>query len=212
MNYAQLSAAIQDYTQNYETEFVANIPVFIQQAEERIYNNVQLPALRRNQIGNTTATNKYITLPADFLSSYSFAVIHPVTEEQTFLLNKDVNFIRQAFPDPTQLGTPKYYAQFDANTFILGPTPDLSYDVELHYYYYPESITSANTSWLGDNFETVLLYGSLFEAYTFMKGEQDMVNLYGQRYMEALALLKRLGDGLDRQDAYRSGQVRLKVT
>lgn len=212
MNYAQLSAAIQEYTQNYETDFVANIPVFVQQAEERIYNSVQLPALRRNQTGNTTASNKYITLPSDYLSTYSFAVIDPVTEEQYFLLNKDVNFIRQSYPDPNALGTPRYYGQFDANTFILGPTPDDSYEVELHYYYYPPSIVAAGTSWLGENFETVLLYGSLMEAYTFMKGENDMVALYNQRYMEALGLLKRLGDGLDRQDAYRSGQVRIQVT
>ena len=212
MNYAQLSAAIQEYTQNYETDFVANIPVFVEQAEQRIYNNVQLPALRRNQTGNTTATNKYITLPSDYLSTYSFAVIHPVTESQAFLLNKDVNFIRQAYPDPSYTGEPKYYAQFDANTFILGPTPDLSYGVELHYYYYPESIVTNSTSWLGDNFDSVLLYGSLVEAYTFMKGEQDLLTLYNQKYVEALALLKRLGDGLDRQDAYRSGQVRVQVT
>lgn len=212
MNYAQLSAAIQEYTQNYETDFVANIPVFVEQAEQRIYNNVQLPALRRNQTGNTTATNKYITLPSDYLSTYSFAVIHPVTESQAFLLNKDVNFIRQAYPDPSYTGEPKYYAQFDANTFILGPTPDLSYGVELHYYYYPESIVTNSTSWLGDNFDSVLLYGSLVEAYTFMKGEQDLLTLYNQKYVEALALLKRLGDGLDRQDAYRSGQLRIQVT
>lgn len=212
MNYAELSAAIQEYTQNYESDFVANIPVFVQQAEERIYNTVQLPALRRNQTGNTTAGNNYITLPSDFLASYSFAAIDLVTGEYVYLLNKDVNFIRQAYPDPTSSGLPKYYAQFDANTFILGPTPDDSYEVELHYYYYPPSIVVAGTSWLGTNFETVLLYGSLIEAYTFMKGENDMVALYTQRYMEALGLLKRLGDGLDRQDAYRSGQYRMKVT
>lgn len=212
MNYAQLSTAIQEYTQNYETDFVSSIPVFVQQAEQRIYNTVQLPALRRNQTGNMTAGNKYVTLPADYLSTYSFAVISPVTEEQAFLLNKDVNLIREVYPNPTDLGKPKFYAQFDANTFIVGPTPDVSYAVELHYYYYPLSIVEAGTSWLGNNFDTVLLYGSLVEAYTFMKGEQDLVALYNQKYEEALGLLKRLGDGLDRQDAYRSGQFRQKVT
>lgn len=214
MNYTQLSAAIQSYTQNYDSEFVANIPLFVEQTEQRVYNNVQLPALRRNQIGNTSANNKYLTLPSDYLSTYSFAVIDPVTNAQQFLLNKDVNYIRQAYPDPEDVGVPKYYAQFDADTFIMGPTPDIRYDVELHYYYYPQSITTtqSGTSWLGDNFDTVLLYGSLVEAYTFMKGEQDLINLYNQKYMEALGLLKRLGDGLDRQDAYRSGQVRVKVT
>lgn len=212
MNYVELTAALQDYTQNYDAEFVANIPVFVQQAEQRIYNNVQLPALRRNQIGTTTANNKYLTLPSDYLSTYSLAIIDPTTDEQFFLLNKDVNYIRQAYPDPTRLGTPKVYGQFDANTFIMGPTPDVSYGVELHYYYYPQSIVDAGTSWLGDNFDTVLLYGSLVEAYTFMKGEQDLITLYNQKYVEALALLKRLGDGLDRQDAYRSGQFRQQVT
>ena len=212
MNYVQLSAAIQEYTQNYETDFEVNIPVFVKQAEQRIYNSVQLPALRRNQIGNMSSGNKYVTLPADYLATYSFAVISPVTDSQTFLLNKDVNFIREAYPNPANLGTPKYYGQFDANTFIVGPTPDVSYNIELHYFYYPMSIVDAGTSWLGDNFDTVLLYGSLVEAYTFMKGEQDLVALYNQKYAEALALVKRLGDGLDRQDSYRSGQYRQKVT
>jgi hypothetical protein len=226
MNYAALSAAIQDYTQNYETEFVANIPVFIQQAEQRIYNSVQFPSLRKNVTGSVSASNKYLSCPNDFLSVYSLAVITGVTGgnlntgSYEYLLNKDVNFIRQAYPSPNDTGTPKYYALFgptvsgavisDELSFILGPTPDAAYDVELHYYYYPESITVAadGQTWLGDNFDTVLLYGSLVEAYTFMKGENDMMALYDTKYKEALALAKRLGDGLERSDAYRSGQYR----
>jgi hypothetical protein len=227
MNYAALSAAIQDYTQNYETEFVANIPVFIQQAEQRIYNSVQFPSLRKNVTGSVSASNKYLSCPNDFLSVYSLAVITGVTGgnlntgSYEYLLNKDVNFIRQAYPSPNDTGTPKYYALFgptvsgsaisDELSFILGPTPDAAYDVELHYYYYPESITVAadGQTWLGDNFDTVLLYGSLVEAYTFMKGENDMMALYDTKYKEALALAKRLGDGLERSDSYRSGQYRL---
>ena len=218
MNYTQLSAAIQDYTQNYETEFVANIPVFVEQAEQRIYNNVQLPALRKNVTGNCTSGNKYLACPDDYLASYSLAIIDGDGNYE-YLLNKDVNFIRQAYPNPSSTGLPRYYAIFgsrlanpDELSFILGPTPDAAYSAELHYYYYPESITTAETSWLGDNFDSVLLYGSLVEAYTFMKGEQDLITLYNQKYVEALALLKRLGDGMDRQDAYRSGQVRIQVT
>ena len=215
MNYATLSAAIQDYTQNYEQEFVANIPVFVQQAEQRIYNTVQFPSLRKNVTGNLTPNNKYLSCPIDFLSVYSMAVVD-TTGAYEYLLNKDVNFIRQAYPTPTDTGTPKYYAlfgpTFSASTelsFILGPTPNINYQVELHYFFYPESIVTANTTWLGDNFDTVLLYGSLVEAYTFMKGEADMMALYDGKYKEALALAQRLGDGLERSDAYRSGQARL---
>ena len=215
MNYAALSAAIQDYTQNYETEFVANIPVFVKQAEQRIYNTVQFPSLRKNVTGNLTPNNKYLSCPIDFLSVYSMAVVD-ITGAYEYLLNKDVNFIRQAYPTPTDTGTPKYYAlfgpTFSASTelsFILGPTPNLNYQVELHYFFYPESIVTSNTTWLGDNFDTVLLYGSLVEAYTFMKGEADMMALYDGKYKEALMLAKRLGDGLERSDAYRSGQARV---
>jgi hypothetical protein len=215
MNYAALSAAIQDYTQNYEQEFVANIPVFVKQAEQRIYNTVQFPSLRKNVTGNLTPNNKYLSCPIDFLSVYSIAVVD-TTGAYEYLLNKDVNFIRQAYPTPTDTGTPKYYAlfgpTFSASTelsFILGPTPNLNYQVELHYFFYPESIVTTSTTWLGDNFDTVLLYGSLVEAYTFMKGEQDMMALYDGKYKEALALAQRLGDGLERSDAYRSGQARL---
>ena len=212
MNYSQLSQLIQDYCESTEQSFVANIPTFVQLAEERIYNSVQIPAIRKNQIGTLTPNNKYLSLPADWLATFSLAVITPVTNAQTFLLDKDVNFIRQSFPDPDDTGAPEYYAIFDKNTLILGPTPDSNYQVEMHYYYYPESIVTANTSWLGDNFETVLLYGSLREAYTYLKGEQDMMAYYEQKYQESIALLTRLGDGLNRRDAYRSGQARVPVT
>ena len=212
MNYSQLVDLVKQYTQNEETSFVANIPVFVQLAEERIYNAVFIPAIRKNQIGTLTPSNKYLTLPADWLANFSLAVIAPVTNAQTFLLDKDVNFIRECYPDPDDIGIPKYYAIFDKNTFILGPTPDSNYQVELHYYYYPQSIVTASTSWLGDNFETVLLYGTLREAYIYMKGEQDMMQYYEQKYQESLGLLKLLGEGKDRRDAYRSGLNRIPVT
>lgn len=306
MNYNQLVVAIQDYTENSFNYADEPTPVitFIKQAEQRIYNSVQFPSLRKNSTGVTTASNKYLSCPSDFLSVYSMA-IYPDNGEYTFLLNKDVNFIREAYPSPTDTGAPVYYALFGPQstneaelTFILGPTPDAIYNVELHYFYYPESIvqrpvttatiatggsgytggtyfavpmvggtgygaqatvvvsgagtvtsieitqggygyivndsltlpstifpvgtnfaatvtTVGNASgqtWLGDNFDTVLLYGSLVEAYTYMKGEQDMVVLYDSKYKDALALAKRLGDGLERQDSYRSGQYRQSVT
>jgi hypothetical protein len=287
MNYTQLKTAIQDYTQNYETTFVADLPVFITQAEQRIYNSVQFPSLRKNVTGVLTLGNKYLSCPTDYLSTYSMAIYTAPASAPTatgtagaatitvssasgivvgqyvtgtgigagayvvsiatlvitlsvvnssavsgsitfqgeylFLLNKDVNFIRQAYPTPTSTGTPQYYALFgpavsgstisNELTFILGPTPDANYNAELHYYYYPESITTASSgqTWLGDNFDTVLLYASLVEAYTFMKGETDMMTLYNQKFVEALALAKRLGDGLERQDAYRTPQFRQAV-
>lgn len=217
MNYSELSTAIQDYTENYETSFVDSIPLFVEQAEQRIYNFVQFPSLRKNVTGTATVGNKYLNCPSDFLSSYSIAVIDG-SGNYEYLLNKDTNFIRQAYPNPGDAGLPKYYAIFGPQsgdprelTFILGPTPDANYQVEMHYFYYPESIVTAGTSWLGDNFDTVLLYGSLVEAYTFMKGEADLLTLYNTKYNEALQLAKRLGDGLERQDAYRSGQVRIPV-
>jgi len=304
MNYTQLSNAIQAYTENTEADFVANIPVFVQQAEERIFNSVQFPSLRSNVTGATTTNNKYLQCPTDFLAVYSLAIIN-ASGEYEYLLNKDVNFIRQAYPQPTDTGIPKYYALFGPRsdnpaelTFILGPTPDAAYGAELHYFFYPPSIVQSpvatlgaitggsaytagtyfdvpltggsgsgalatitvaggavtavtitdggllygvantlsaaatniggtgsgfsvpvasvtnagGTSWLGDNFDPVLLYASLVEAYTYMKGETDMMQLYNQKFMEALALAKRLGDGMERQDAYRSGQFRQKVT
>jgi hypothetical protein len=218
MNYTQLSANIQAYTENTEADFIAEIPVFVQQAEQRIYNSMQFPSIRKNVTGSTSSGNKYLGCPNDFLAVYSIAIID-ATGAYEYLLNKDVNFIRQAYPQPTDTAIPKYYALFGAQsndvnelTFILGPTPDATYGVELHYYYYPESIVTAGTTWLGDNFDSVLLYGSLVEAYTYMKGEADIMSLYNQKYMEALALAKRLADGMERQDAYRSGQFRQKVT
>jgi len=234
MTYTELSAAIQTYTENnFPTITLADsstvssttqINRFIQQAEQRIYNTVQFPSLRKNVTGTITASNKYLSCPNDFLAPYSLAVFSG-SGPYTFLLNKDVNFMREAYPTPTDTGTPKYYALFGPTTtagppplpttelsFILGPTPDATYSAELHYYYYPESITTAATTWLGDNFDTVLLYGSLVEAYTFMKGEADLIALYDGKYKEALVLAKRLGDGLERQDAYRSGQYRQAVT
>jgi hypothetical protein len=218
MNYTELSANIQAYTENTEADFVAEIPVFVKQAEQRIYNTVQFPSIRKNVLGVTSTNNKYLECPSDFLAVYSMAIID-ATGVYEYLLNKDVNYIRQAYPQPTDTAIPKYYALFgpqSANlaelSFILGPTPDAIYNVELHYYYYPQSIVTAGTTWLGDNFDSVLLYGSLVEAYTYMKGEQDIMSFYNTKYQEALGLAKRLGDGMERQDAYRSGQYRQKVT
>ena len=220
MTYAELLAEIQNYTQNYESTFVATIPTFVEQAEERIYNTVQIPPLRKNVTGGVTAGNKYLSCPADYLSTFSLAVID-ADGNYEYLLNKDVNFIRAAYPSPTDEGIPKYYALFGPTvissvttnelSFILGPTPDDDYDVELHYYYYPQSITTAGTSWLGDNYSPALLYGSLVEAYTYMKGEADLMAFYQKKYEEALAQLNRLGTGLERGDAYRDGQAKIKV-
>jgi hypothetical protein len=232
MNYTTLYNTIQTYTENQfpdvylasgsTVDATTQINTFITQAEQRIYNSVQFPSLRKNVTGVTTSGNKYLSCPSDFLSSYSLAVID-ATGAYEYLLNKDVNFIRQAYPTPTDTAIPKYYALFGPTTtndatpvvtnelsFILGPTPDAAYNVELHYYYYPESITTASSgqTWLGDNFDSVLLYGSLVEAYTFMKGEADIIAGYDMKYKEALALASRLGDGMERSDAYRSGQYR----
>ena len=227
MTYTELVAAIQSYTENYEQEFVANIPVFVRQTETRIYNAVQLPSIRRNSTGTLLTGNKYLTAPNDFLAVYSMAVIEnygTATETYHYLLNKDVNYIRAAYPTPADTGLPQYYAIFgpqvtsnvttDELSFIFGPTPDDAYTLELHYYYYPESITTAadGRTWLGDNYDPALLYGSLREAYLFMKGEQDLIANVEAKYNEAMGELKRLGDGMERQDAYRSGQVRVKVT
>jgi len=222
MNYTELSNAIQAYTENTETDFVANIPVFVTQAEQRIYNSVQFPSIRKNMTGVVSTTSTYLSAPDDYLATYSLAVID-ASGNYEFLLNKDVNFIRQAYPSASDTGLPRYYALFGPTvsgstitnelTFMLGPKPDANYTVELHYYYYPRSITlTPFTSWLGENFDSVLLYASLVEAYTYMKGEADMMQLYNGKFMEALALAKRLGDGMERQDAYRSGQFRQRVT
>ena len=196
-----------------ENEFATDdIDTFIQQTEQRIYNAIQLPAIRKNVTGSVTTGNKYLTCPSDWLATFSLAAVS-TGNEYTYLLDKDVNFIRESFPDTDAAfyGVPQYYAQFDQDTFILGPTPDAAYSMELHYYYYPESIVTASTTWLGDNFDSVLLYGSLLEAYTYMKGEADVIAGYQKRYDEALSLLKLLGDGKNRRDAYRSGQARVPV-
>lgn len=310
MTYSELVSAITSYTQNYETEFLESLPVFVQQAEKRIYNSVQIPALRRNQTGVLVGGNKYLSAPSDFLSVFSLAVIEGYdtgTPTYTYLLNKDVNYIREAYPTPSDTGLPKYYALFGATTtpslqitnelsFILGPTPDQAYSVEMHYYYYPVSIVqgilnlfsglnggagyasgnyfnvpltggsgsgatanitvtngvvtnvvltsggslyvvgdelsasqadlgvgagfeitvsevtnTTGTSWLGDNYDPVLLYASLVEAYTFMKGEQDIMAFYEKKFQDAIGQLNRLGTGLERGDAYRDGQAKIKV-
>ena len=235
MNYATLFKTIQGYLENDFPSFTGadssgsgtatltakqQIDTFIQQAEQRIYNSVQFPSLRKNVTGVTQANNRYLSCPTDFLAPYSMAVIDG-TGVYEYLLNKDVNYIRAAYPNPATTGIPRYYAIFgptvssgvitDELSFILGPTPNTIYSVELHYYYYPESITTASTSWLGDNFDSVLLYGALLEGYTYMKGEADVIANYMKRYEEAMMLAKRLGDGMERRDAYRSGQVRMPV-
>ena len=222
MNYAALVTAISTYTENTFPTTAMN--TFITQAEQRIYNTIQFPSLRKNVTGTIGSSNKYLSCPDDFLATYSLAVYPAGGGDYTFLLNKDVNFIREAYPSATSTGTPKYYALFGPTTsgtppvpttelsFIVGPTPDTNYGAELHYFYYPESITTANTTWLGDNFDSVLLYGSLVEAYTYMKGEQDIIGLYNDKFKDAIILAKRLGDGMERQDAYRSGQYRQQVT
>lgn len=231
MNYQQLVASIQSYTENqFPDTYLADgttvtsteqINRFIEQAELRIYNTIQFPSLRKNMTGNIQSGNKYLKAPDDFLASYSLAVID-ADGNYEYLLNKDVNFIRQSYPNPTtDTGIPKYYALFgpalsgstitNELTFILGPTPADNYTAELHFYYYPESIVTANTTWLGDNFDTVLLYGCLIEAYTYMKGESDMMAVYQAKYQEVLGQAKRLGDGMERGDAYRDGQYKQKV-
>lgn len=219
MTYTELVTMVADYCEN--TFPTADMDTFIRQAEQRIYNSVQLANLRKNMTGVVQASNKYLSTPEDFLSPYSLAVID-ASGNYTYLLNKDVNFIREAYPSPTSTGIPKHYAIFGPTTngatitnelsFILGPTPDSNYSVELHYYYYPESIVDSGSTWLGDNFDSALLYGTICEAATYMKGEPDMVKLYNDRYVQAIALLKNLGDGKQRADAYRDGQVRVQVS
>jgi len=280
MNYTELSDAIEAYTNNTDTDFIAEIPVFVRQAEQRIYNSVQIANLRKNMTGVLQAGNKYVSCPDDFLSAYSLAIYAAPSPTATgttgqftivvssasdisvgmyvsganiatgavvtlivgttitlslantgtvsgtvqfqgdyiYLLNRDVNYLREAYPNPLQRATPKYYAIFGPSTtnvneltFIVGPTPDVNYKAELHFYYYPESIVTASTSWLGDNFDSVLLFGSRVEAYTWRKGEQDMMALYDGKYKEALGLLKNLGDGKQRGDAYQDGQVKIPV-
>lgn len=210
MNYTELVAAIQSYTEDeYPT---ADVNLFIRQAEERIFNSVQIPDLRKNVTGTMTAGSKYLNVPSDWLATFSLAVID-TDNTYTYLLNKDVNFIRESFPDidNTYWKKPEYYAVFDDTTFILGATPDAAYDSELHYYYYPQSIVIAGTSWLGDNFDSTLLYGSLLEAATYLKADADTITNYNNRYKEAMDLIQNLGEGKNRRDAYRSGQARIPV-
>jgi hypothetical protein len=215
MTYDELVTAVSDYSENTFPTSVMN--TMIEQAEQRIYNSVQLANLRKNVTGTLTSGNKYLQCPADFLSVYSLAIIK-ADGSYEYLLDKDVNFIRQAYPNPSTTGTPKHYAIFGPRsdddtelTFIIGPTPNSAYGAELHYYYYPESIVTAGSTWLGDNFDSALLNGTMIEAITYMKGEADMVKLYSDRFMSSMALLKNLGDGKQREDAYRNGQVKVRV-
>jgi len=224
MNYAALFETIKGYVENDFPDTAwggpagptvtltskEQIDTFIQQAEQRIFNTVQLLDLRKNVTGSCTTGNKYLSVPTDWLANFSLAVID-ASGNYEYLLNKDVNYIRAAFPNPANTGQPTHYAYFDENSYILGPTPNANYSVELHYFYYPPSIVTAGTSWLGDNFDSVLLYGSLLEAYTFMKGEADIIAGYQKRYDEAMDMLKQLGEGKNRADMYRSGQARYPV-
>lgn len=218
MDYAALVSAIKAYTENEFPDTVGSggltsteqINVFIQGAEQRIFNMVQLLDLRKNVTGSLTAGNKYLSVPNDWLANFSLAVID-ANGNYSYLLNKDVNFIRESFPNAATTGLPTHYAYFDDTSYILGPTPDADYAVELHYFYYPPSIVTAGTSWLGDNFDSALLYGSLLEAYTFMKGEADVMAMYQKRYDQAMIMLKQLGEGKNRQDMYRTAQARYPV-
>ena len=207
MNYTELKANVEDIC---EQTFTADQhAMFVQQAEQKIYNTVQLPALRKNQTGTLTSGNKYLTMPTNMLYVYSLAIISG--SDYIYLLDKDSNFIREAYPNPATTGIPKHYAIFDSDTFIVGPTPNASFSAELHFAYYPESIVTAGTTWLGTNFDSALLNGALVEAIRFQKGEADMVALYEKMYVDAIALLKNLGDGKLREDTYRSGQTRREV-
>lgn len=217
MTYTELVTFVSDYCEN--TFPTDDMNTFIRQAEQRIYNTVQLANLRKNVTGTITSGNKYLSCPDDFLSVYSLALFPVGGGEYLYLLNKDVNFMREAYPNPATTGKPKHYAIFGPQStnvnelsFIVGPTPNVTYSAELHYYYLPESIVTANTTWLGDNFDSALLYGTMCEAVTYMKGEPDMVKLYQDRYVQAIALLKNLGDGKQRADSYRDGQTRVQVS
>ncbi len=208
MNYSELTQNIEDIC--VQTFTADQLAMFTQQAEQKIYTTVELPAFRKNQTGSLTSGNKYLTMPTGMLYVYSLAVID-ADGDYYYLLNKDVNFIREAYPGPTDTGQPKHYAVFDQNTFILGPTPNLNYNSEIHFSYYPESIVTAGTTWLGDEFDSALLNGALVEAIRFQKGEPDMVALYEKLYVQALTLLIQVGDGKLRGDAYRDGQIKRKI-
>ena len=208
MNYSELTTNIEDICE--QTFTAGQLAMFTQQAEQKIYTTVDLPAFRKNQTGSLTLNNKYLTMPTGMLYVYSLAVID-ADGDYYYLLNKDVNFIREAYPGPTDTGQPKHYAVFDQNTFILGPTPNANYNSEIHFSYYPESIVTAGTTWLGEEFDSALLNGALVEAIRFQKGEADMVALYEKLYVQALTLLIQVGDGKLRGDAYRDGQIKRKV-
>jgi hypothetical protein len=226
MNYSTLFNTIQGFVENDFPSTTVNassgsgtstftskeqIDTFIKEAEQRIYNSVQILALRKNVTGQVTTNNPYLATPSDWLANFSLAVINPVTGGYEYLLNKDVNYIREAFPFPAVTGKPTHYSYFDENTYLIGPTPNADYVMELHYFFYPPSIVTAGDSWLGEYFDSVLLYGSLLEAYTFMKGEKDVIDNYIARYNEALMLLKQLSEGKNRQDMYRTQQIRVPV-
>tara|TARA_Y100000289_G_scaffold12834_1_gene11952 strand:- start:141 stop:770 length:630 start_codon:yes stop_codon:yes gene_type:complete len=208
MNYTELTNAIKEYTDNTETTFVNNIPNFVRQTEERIYRSILIPELRKNVTTSLTTSNRFLAKPTDFLAVFSIAVVDG-SSNYSFLLPKDVNFIREAYPATATSGLPVYYSLFDGDNFLIAPTPDSTYTVQLHYYYDPPSIVTSSTSWLGDNAETALLYGSLLEAYSFMKGEPDIVSFCKTRYEEALTSLQQLADGRNKRDSYRNGEPRI---
>jgi|TARA_X000001382_G_C3124067_1_gene164148 hypothetical protein len=210
--YTTLTQAIKDYTENTETTFNNNIPQFVKSTEEKILRSVELPVFRKNVTGSITANNQYLATPSDFLRTYSLAILNSSSYE--YLVNKDVNYIRELYPVSATSGTPKYYALLDDDSFILGPTPDVDLTAELHYFFEPQSITESTdgTSWLGTNAENALLYGSLVEAYIFMKGEPDVIQSYNEQFQIAMGLLKMEGDGYTRTDAYRTGQKKIKVS
>lgn len=210
MNYTELTAAIKAYTENTETTFVTHIPDFVRQCEERIYRTVQIPDLKKNASGTTTISNKYLAKPSDYLASFSLAVVD-ASGDYTFLMRKDLNFIREAYPSVSTEGEPVHYANFDDTSFILGPTPDAAYTMQMAYFFDPESIVTAATSWLGDNAEAALLYGSLIEAYTFMKGEEDIIAQYTSQYDMAMKSLNLLVNGHEKRDAYREDDMRVEI-
>lgn len=211
MNYTQLKTAVRDYLEVNETTFNNNIDWFVSNVENHIYQEVQLPALRKNSIGQLQAGNRFVLVPEDFLSVFSLALIDPVTGEYEHVVYKDVNLVREIYPTPTVLGQPKIFGLFDTTAFILGPTPDKAYGAELHYFYRPQSITTAQTSWLGTNFPSVLLFGAVAEGYRFLKGDKDMQQQYDAKYQESLNLLRKLGEGMSREDAYKTSPIKTNV-